>query len=231
MRNLLAKIASALGLYRFLVAIANKYIAKKESKAIKKQGFDVLVMVDQMMRERNVKVFFTFGLLLGAYREKGFIKHDYDIDFGMLASERPDNIVDIFKSHGFKFIRESYIKTNGRITVDQFKYYGVPIDIYYYYDFDNEHIACFPPRKHEFKEWRAANESDGFPAVNIPCEKTDFEDIDFLGHKFYMPVKTESWLRDVYGEDFMTPIKNWTEKTRKTCIQPSSDRQFRRVDL
>lgn len=231
MRKLLVKIASALGIYKFIVKKANKYIERKEAKAIKERGIDVLAKVDTMMRERNIKVFFCFGLLLGAYREKGFIPYDFDIDLGMLASERPDNLIDIFKENGFTFLKQSYIKSNGRITIDQFKYDGVPIDIYYYYDFDDQRIACSPPRKHEYKDWRTANETDGFPTFIFPVQRTEFEEVDFLGHKFYMAAKAESWLRDIYGEDFMTPVREWTEKTRKTCIIASPERQYRRVDL
>lgn len=231
MRRFLVKIVSALGLYDFVVRKANKYIERKEAKAVKERGLEVLIKVDNIMRERNIKVFLDFGLLLGAFREKNFIPYDYDIDLGMMANERPDNIVEIMRQNGFTFIRQSYVKETGLVTVDQFKYGGVPVDIYYYFDYDGERVTCYPIRRHEYKDWRTANETDGFPTYAAPCKKTEFVESDFLGHMFYIPAEAESWLRDIYGEDFMTPVKNWTEKTRKTCIIKCKQRQYRRMDV
>lgn len=233
MRKFLVNIATKLGLYGLFLKIAIKITGEKEAKAISKYGVDVLVKVDSLMRARNVKAFFDFGLLLGAYREKNFIQHDHDIDLGMLASERPDDMVQYMKQNGFDFIKQMYIKDNGYITIDQFKYQGVHVDFYYYYDFDDDRIVCYAPRRHEYKDWRTANETDGFPTFLFPCKKSTFSEKDFLGHKFYMPDETVSWLTDFYGPDFMTPIKDWSEKDDyKTCVIPKPEcRQYRRLDL
>ncbi|MBQ1732960.1 MAG: LicD family protein [Bacteroidales bacterium] len=235
MRRFLVKVATKLGLYGFIVKVANKIIDAREARAISKRGVDVLVKVDKLMRARNAKAFFNYGLLLGAYREKNFIPYDHDIDFGMLASERPDDMVEYLKQNGFEFIRQMYIKDNGYITIDQFKCDGVHVDFYYLYDYNEDRLVCYAPRRHEYKDWRTANETDGFPTFLFTSKKCGFSEKEFLGHKFYMPDETESWLQDFYGEDFMTPIKDWSPKSetvRKTGIIPYTHcRQYRRVDL
>lgn len=237
MRKFLIKIATKLGLYGIIVKLANKIISAKEAKAVRKRGVDVLVKVDELMRARNVIAFFDFGLLLGAYREKNFIPYDHDIDLGMFASERPDDMIEYMKNNGFTFIKQMYIKDNGYITIDQFKYNGVPVDFYYYYDYkdDDSKYVCYVPRRHEYKDWRTANETDGFPTFLFTSKKCGFSRKDFLGHKFYMPDETVSWLQDFFGEDFMTPIKDWSPKSevvRKTGIIPYTHcRQYRRYNL
>ena len=43
-----------------------------------------------------------------------------------------------------------------------------------------------------------------------------------------MPVKTHEWLRDIYSDSYMTPIKNWSAKDYKTCIVHSDERSYRK---
>ncbi|MBQ1654974.1 MAG: hypothetical protein II060_14430, partial [Bacteroidales bacterium] len=64
MRRFLVKVATKLGLYGFIVKVANKIIDAREARAISKRGVDVLVKVDKLMRARNAKAFFNYGLLL-----------------------------------------------------------------------------------------------------------------------------------------------------------------------
>ena len=43
-----------------------------------------------------------------------------------------------------------------------------------------------------------------------------------------MPVKTDEWLRAIYSDSYMTPIKNWNAKDYKTRIVHTTDRSYRR---
>lgn len=230
-RDVVVKVAVKLGVYSKIVAYLNRKIAKREAAAIKKHGLEVLSKVDEILVKKGIKPFFTFGLLLGAYRDKGFISYDYDLDIGMIDTERPDNMVDYMRDNGFQLVRQFYFKENGKITVEQYEYNGVPVDFYYFFEKDENTVAVVVAFKHEYKDWKEANETDGFPSMIVSAEKTSFSRQDFMGIQFYMPDKAASWLAGFYGEDFMTPVKNWSIGSRKTTHRPYPLRQYRNLEI
>ena len=229
MSRLVQKIAVKLGIYQYCVKIINSIKERKETKAVKKHGVAVLQMVSDILEKEGVRPFFYGGLLLGAYREHNFIPYDFDLDLGIFASERPDNIVQIMQRNGFKWVRQFYFKEDGRITVDQFVFNKVPVDFYYFYEVDDKTMATYVSKRHEYKEWLEANETDGFPCDEDSTDTFTLSKKEFLGHYFYMPDNTEQFLKDLYGDDFMQPIKGWTQGTRKTRRSPYPIRQYRTI--
>ena len=230
-RDAAVKVLVKLGLYSKIVNRLNRRIAKREAAMIKKHGVEVLAKVDEVLTQRGIKPFFTFGLLLGAYRDKGFIPYDYDLDIGIMDTERPDDMIDYMCENGFRLVRQFYFKEDGRISVEQFEYNGVPVDFYYFFEKDEDRVAIIVACKHEYKDWKDANETDGFPSEIITAERTTFSRQDFMGIQFYMPDKAASWLADFYGADFMTPVKGWTIGERETTRRPYPVRQYRNLEI
>lgn len=228
MRELFVKITRKLGLYQQFVNIDTYLRERKIQKAFKKYGIETLVEADKAFKSFNAEMFPTFGTLLGAYRELGFIAHDFDLDVGVLGAQRPDDIAEKMAKFGFKLTRQFYVKETGRVTEEQFEYKGVQIDVFYYFEMEPDKLYCYVARRHETKDWREANQSDGFPCVLWPCDKCTMEEVDFLGHPIKMPTLRKNWLSDIYGEDFMTPIKNWTAGTRKTVMIKHTERLYRK---
>ncbi|MBR1514875.1 MAG: LicD family protein [Bacteroidales bacterium] len=231
LRDFAVTIAVKLGIYPKIVASLNRQIAKREAAAIKKNGLKVLKKIDEVLTKEGVTPFFVFGLLLGAYREKGFIPYDYDLDIGIMDSERPENLLDIMRRNGFVLKRQFYFKDSGRISIEQFEYDKVPVDFYYFFEKDENTIATIVSYKHEYKDWKEANETDGFPSEIITAEKTTFSRKDFLGIQFNMPDNAASWLAGFYGSDFMTPVKNWSSEKSETCRRPYPIRQYRNLEI
>lgn len=231
LRDAVVKVTVKLGIYPKVVAFLNRQIAKREAASIRKHGVEVLAKVDEVLTKEGVKPFLAFGLLLGAYRDKGFIPYDYDLDIGILDTERPENMIDLMRENGFRLVRQFYVKEIGWISIEQFEYKKIPVDFYYFYEKDENTVAVLVPQKHEYKDWKEANETDGFPSEMLTAEKSSFSRQDFMGIQFYMPDKAASWLAGFYGPDFMTPVKNWAIGERETTRRPSPVRQYRNLEI
>lgn len=229
MRDLIVKIALKLGLYKTLVKIDTYFINRKLCKNFQKYGIETFIHLDKVCRNMGVKMFPIFGTQLGLYRDNGFIPFDNDIDAAVFADQRPDNFVEVMAQGGFKLNKVFYFKEDGREVIEQYSSEkGVHVDIFNVYELSESDYYCYVGRRHETKEWKEANETDGFPCVIWPFEKCGLMEKEYFGHKFFMPEKTKEWLQGVFGEDFMTPVKNWTVGERKTRIIKSDKRLYRR---
>lgn len=232
MRKKIAKILEKVGLYLPLVKIWNRILHHKMAKAVREYGLDTLTSMDEAFTEMNAQMFLVYGTLLGAYRNHDFIPYDFDLDVGVMDGTLPSNYQEIILKHGFRFIRQDYVKDNGWVIVETYEKNGVGIDIYYTHTNDEGTFEIYCPRKHEFKEWRSANETDGFPVECQFVDQCEFIRQDFLGRQFYMPSKITDWLKDMYTETYMTPIKNFDETTSPCRKEfPVKFRSYRNYEL
>lgn len=232
MRKLVVKILEKLGLYLPLVKYWNRLKHYKMARAVRKYGLDTLIGMDEAFTEMGAQMFLVYGTLLGAYRNHDFIPYDFDLDVGVLAGTLPDNYHSVILKHGFRFIRQDYVKENGFVILETYEKNGVGIDIYYTLTNDDGTYGIYCARKHEYKEWRAANATDGFPVECQYVDQCEFVRTNFLGYDFYMPEKVTDWLRDMYTETYMTPIKNFDETTTKRRIVfPVEFRSYRNYEI
>lgn len=129
---------------------------------------------------------------------------------------------------GFHLIRQNYIGTTGQVVEETYVYKKLHLDIFIYIREGNDFYSVIQ-RRHETKEWKEANATDGFPCDRSYVPACDFERREFLGLKVYMPIETDGWLRAIYSDSYMTPIKNWTANGYKTRIVHSKERSFRKL--
>ena len=59
---------------------------KRQNFYFKLYAKELFYKLDDALTENNLFYWFDFGTLLGAVREHYFIKHDSDMDFGMMYS-------------------------------------------------------------------------------------------------------------------------------------------------
>lgn len=76
-------ILSKLGLFHIVRKLLKKYYYYIKSYFFQKYASITFKKVMEVLQEENIETFLVFGTLLGAVREKGFIKHDMDMDFGV----------------------------------------------------------------------------------------------------------------------------------------------------
>ena len=106
---------------------------KKRNKRFRANALEALKAFDECMITNGVNYTLIFGSLLGAIREKGFIKHDLDIDVAVPIGGKNENMYNGLKNYGFKLKRRFSID-DGKLGCEEtfgYKNSGVTIDIFY----------------------------------------------------------------------------------------------------
>ncbi len=227
MRDLLVKIALRLGIYQNIVEYINHCKFMVQSQRMRRNGLKMLSAADKTLSDMGVQAFLTYGCLLGAWRDHGFISYDPDVDLGIMVDMISEDMHGKMQKAGFRLYRQIYIKPD--IVIEETYLYGkLHLDIFYYFTEGNDYFSVIS-RKHETKEWKEANCTDGFPTDRSYVPASEFERREFMGLNIYMPVKTDEWLRAIYSDSYMTPVKNWNAKDYKTRIIHTTQRCYRRL--
>lgn len=229
MRDLIVKLFVKLGIYKITVEYINRFKQFFQAKKVRKWGLENLREADAAFSEIGLQMFPAFGTLLGAVRDHGFISYDFDLDVGVIDDpQKREALHESMAKHGFLLRKQTYINDEEQtVSEETYERHGVGIDVFFYFSEGND-LYAYCPRKHEYKEWKEANQTDGFPVACSYVCKTDFVRQDFLGVPVNIPVKSHEWLCDIYSDSYMTPIKNWNPNDYKTRIVPSQKRCYRR---
>lgn len=228
MRDFIVKILLRLGLYRPMIAFINQIKFKQQVRKMRKNGLEMLQMADQAFTSMGVQAFLTFGTLLGAYRDKGFIAYDPDVDLGVIDGNLPKNMYEVMAKHGFQLCKQNIISETNQVIEDTYIYKGIHLDVFHYFEEGGDYYTLVA-QLHEKKDWKEANATDGFPCEKVSVVKTEFQRQNFMNIEVYMPIKTHEWLVDMYSESYMTPIKNWSEDDHKTRRSKSTERSYRKL--
>lgn len=228
MRDFIVKILLRLGLYRPMIAFINQIKFKQQVRKMRKNGLEMLQMADQAFTSMGVQAFLTFGTLLGAYRDKGFIAYDPDVDLGVIDVNLPKNMYEVMAKHGFQLCKQNIISETNQVIEDTYIYKGIHLDVFHYFEEGGDYYTLVA-QLHETKDWKEANATDGFPCEKVSVVKTEFQRQNFMNIDVYMPIKTHEWLVDMYSESYMTPIKNWSEDDHKTRRSKSTERSYRKL--
>lgn len=228
MRDFIVKILLRLGLYRPMIAFINQIKFKQQVRKMRKNGLEMLQMADQAFTSMGVQAFLTFGTLLGAYRDKGFIAYDPDVDLGVIDVNLPKNMYEVMAKHGFQLCKQNIISETNQVIEDTYIYKGIHLDVFHYFEEEDDYYTLVA-QLHETKDWKEANATDGFPCEKVSVVKTEFQRQSFMNIEVYMPIKTHEWLVDMYSESYMTPIKNWSEDDHKTRRSKSTERSYRKL--
>ena len=228
MRDFIVKILLRLGLYRPMIVFINQIKFKQQVRKMRKNGLEMLQMADQAFTSMGVQAFLTFGTLLGAYRDKGFIAYDPDVDLGVIDGNLPKNMYEVMAKHGFQLCKQNIISETNQVIEDTYIYKGIHLDVFHYFEEGGDYYTLVA-QLHETKDWKEANATDGFPCEKVSVVKTEFQRQNFMNIDVYMPIKTHEWLVDMYSESYMTPIKNWSEDDHKTRRSKSTERSYRKL--
>lgn len=228
MRDIIVHILLKFGLYQKTVEWVNRLKFEIQARRMRRNGLQMLSAADKALSDMGVHAFLTYGALLGAYRDHGFISYDPDIDLGILENEIPGDMNEKMAEAGFRLLRENYIAGTGQVIEQTYEFRHLHLDIFIYMQEGTDYYSVIQ-RQHETKEWMEANATDGFPCDRSYVPACEFQRREFLGLNIYMPVDTDGWLRAIYSDSYMIPIKNWTKDGYITRIVHTNERSYRKI--
>lgn len=227
MRDFIVRICVSLGIYKLVVDWINRAKFEVQACRMRRNGLQMLAQANKAFDEIGVQAFLTYGCLLGAYRDHGFISYDPDVDLGVLAEQVPANLDEVLAQYGFVIQRQIVLADGTTIAEKTYEYKKLHLDIFYYYR-EGKDLYSIIQRKHETKDWKEANATDGFPCDRSYVPTCSMERRNFLGLRVWMPTDTDGWLRAIYSDSYMTPIKNWTKEGYVTRIIHTEERSYRK---
>ncbi len=154
------------------------------------------------------------GTLLGAMRDKKFIKHDDDIDLGVWAESFDIRAIhELVLKYGC-IIRRLQGKPDDGMVISLGRA-GVHLDLFFYYPISNLDKAKKPSTKRAIycsmyllkEPYDTSNKAD---RLNFICP--DFKPLirhKFMGYTFWVPKNATEHLEAAYGKDWRVPKPNW----------------------
>ncbi|MDE6295980.1 MAG: LicD family protein, partial [Muribaculaceae bacterium] len=199
------------GLYRKLIYEPAR---KREIANFQKNGLTILREFDSILRNLDIPYCLIWGSLIGAVREKGFIKHDFDIDVAMWREDYSDAMDKALLDAGFRHVQRFLIDGGENGMEDTYEKEGVAIDIFYFVtdSATGSSFCCTLDYIHGEVTWEDCFKKYGTTTLfrhDIPLPHkfvyTPFESIELP-----IPENYDFILRGVYGDNYMTPDPNWT---------------------
>ena len=147
---------------------------------------ELLFKTKELLDEAGISFMLAYGTLLGAIREKDFIKHDPDIDLIVDDEEKLFNTLPQLHEKGLRLVRaksRAYysFRMNGPIYIDLY--------------------ILSPVENFPWKYYCVRVEYSYLPAKFFREKQT----IDFLGKDFQCPKNPERLIRYMYGKNWRTP--------------------------
>lgn len=117
--------------YEPLHKIWRLYSVPRGRYLLHKYGYRLFAEIDDLMCTHNIPYYCEAGTLLGLVRDKGFIKHDDDIDLGIMPGViKPADVLSVFINNGFSWI--SGHEYDGRFIEFTLEKYGIPVDFFFH---------------------------------------------------------------------------------------------------
>ena len=192
---------------------------KRKSELLRQYGNCILDSLFEVANKCNIPVWIEFGTLLGAYRERGFIKHDFDLDVGMYKEDYTMEFENELYRKGFIKIRSFYIEsvssTEETITEVTFDYKGLQLDIFFNQNDGNSRYSYYYI---EHDRLNTKNKVYGVVKLKYPQVK-GLSSLTIGKCKYPSPTNVEEILEAYYGKNFMTPIKDYVIPEDDPCTE------------
>ncbi|WP_373079634.1 LicD family protein [Fusobacterium varium] len=197
--------------YNDLLNIKLKYLKIRDAYYLQKNGLKTLILIDKIFKEVNIEYWLDTSTLLGAIREKKFIKGDNDLGLGINIKDYSMIIPKKLKENGILLLRE-YLVDNGNYGREQtYIYKGVEIDIFY-------HTINMKNKTTKYHSFISNGNSNNYLVKEALFPFEGLVKIDFLGKEYNVPKNYIEYTKVKYGEDFMIPNPKWVMADEKNAI-------------
>lgn len=217
-----------LKIVKAMLAKREENMENKKREFFLKYAEESLLKVKEALDKNNITFWLDFGTLLGAVREKDFIKHDLDMDLGILYENDIDKKVE--KALGEAEIKKIHEFTlDGQIVEQTYEYKGLTFDIFYYSK--NEDIMwCYSFSPNEDKTRRIIEKDKtiiyGYDGIKLFVKTRGVEPIMFKGIEYNAPEDPNGYLVENYGKSYMIPNKDWNYMDDPTNRENLEDREI-----
>lgn len=195
---------------------------KTLQRKMRRLGPHIIATVHRVCTREGIPYFADYGTLLGFVREKGFIPHDNDIDFGILPPHpTPTRLIQALQAEGFQFIKA--FTYEGQITELSFTYQAIQLDFFLHFPIDQRLWAHYYAISED-------NQADWQHPPVIEAVRTFRPTIptlipyDVLGTTTMIPSNYEDVLTAHYGRGWHTPNPSWNREAEGDyCVKQQMD--------
>lgn len=188
------------------------YAVPHRRRLLRKYGPGALAGLAEIFKRRGIPAYALYGTLLGFTRDAGFIKHDDDMDFGVMPGRGWDPVkllrTLLKEETGFSCL--FVFRYENRITEFKVEYKKVPIDFFFFED-DGKHYFSDNPFWLPDVQYpnASANSVRRLPEIRI----TELTSVKVYGIDVQVPKNWEAANVDHYGANWATPDKGGDYKT------------------
>ena len=196
---------------------ANTELDSRRSSLLRENFQEVLKIIYNSQLNKY-DLWLDFGTLLGFYREKDFINHDLDMDFGIIINDYNDFLEKekYLLKNGFSRTKEFYYKN--RLVELSYSYKGLNVDFIVYH-----RKADVIESDTIFFMMNALGKPTRYEVYNYNLPFSELEEHNFKAVEIKIPNNTREYLSKLYGEDFEVPNTNYNWKENPIYKRVSSE--------
>jgi len=181
-----------------------KYDAKEKGIFDFKSAEATLKTANEILRSKGLKPFLAAGSLLGYARDGEILKHDKDVDIGIIGWENQFLVAQALLETGLFSLDLKNITGPNRFTISTNDLRnGTALDIFLFHDLGDCYLYGI--------------DFDIGYTLNFKFTKFNLEEVNFLGENFYAPSNIDLHLKENY-DDWREPIPGYVVPVESPAV-------------
>ena len=204
-RSILLSLPGGRSLYNIISNWREERRKVRDRRILQKSGLDLLRLVHSRLHGK-IQYFIDYGTLLGYVRDSAFIKHDDDVDFGIMPETNPADVIEAFEGTELEYCG-CYVY-DGAVREIGYKYRKMRVD-FFVNSLDGEDFQADAFYDINGRDY-GKNETGCFRFTRPAVKR--LVTVNFCGVAVDAPENAEELLAAHYGPGWRTPDAKWTAK-------------------